>query len=506
MTRGKGPGEFGRALRFERLVRGLTQRQLGESAGVSQSQISLCEEGRRTPTRRTRERLATGLGLSLARLERRPPIPPSVVPGHPPPSGSPEEAATLTAEIARAVAEAVAVALGDLLLEVLPPEEPSEPAASELVKAPDRWARLIAHEPEDRQLLVEGTEEYRSWALCVHGCEESARAAADKPALALEWAKLALFIAERALGGERWRQRLAGFAWAFVGNARRVGNDLKGAERSFAQSRALWEAGAAADPGVLDASRLLDLEASLCRAQGRLPEAVELLDQALAASLSPGRAAHILLKQAKTYEHMGYYARAVEALERAAPRIDPEREPRQVWLHRQSLAVNLCYLQRHAEAAPLAAEARELAVALRNDLDLLRSCWLDARVSAGLGRRGEAIAALRGVRTEFAARELPYDAALASLDLVILLLEENENAEVRALAGEMVATFQRLKVHREALAAARIFQQAVQQEAATAELGRRLLRFLERARFDHQLRFESDSRNAATARRPRRAT
>jgi hypothetical protein len=37
----------------------------------------------------------------------------------------------------------------------------------------------------------------------------------------------------------------------------------------------------------------------------------------------------------------------------------------------------------------------------------------------------------------------------------------------------------------------RVFWKAVQQERATAELGRRLVRFLERARHDSELRFDS---------------
>ncbi len=157
---------------------------------------------------------------------------------------------------------------------------------------------------------------------------------------------------------------------------------------------------------------------------------------------------------------------------------------------RFNLAVNLCHLGRHAEAAPRVAEARQLAIGLRNELDLVRVLWLEARVAGGLGQRGEAVAALRQVRRAFAERDMTYDAALATLDLAVLLLEENANAEARELAGEMVAIFEGLEVHREALAAVRVFWQAARQETATAELGRRLLRFLERARHDPELRFE----------------
>ncbi len=45
--------------------------------------------------------------------------------------------------------------------------------------------------------------------------------------------------------------------------------------------------------------------------------------------------------------------------------------------------------------------------------------------------------------------------------------------------------------HREALAALKLFQEAAEREAATADLARRVLRFLFRARHDQGLRFES---------------
>jgi len=44
-------------------------------------------------------------------------------------------------------------------------------------------------------------------------------------------------------------------------------------------------------------------------------------------------------------------------------------------------------------------------------------------------------------------------------------------------------------VHREALAALRLFCEAAQQEAATVELVRRVERFLRRAQLDPELRF-----------------
>jgi hypothetical protein len=62
---------------------------------------------------------------------------------------------------------------------------------------------------------------------------------------------------------------------------------------------------------------------------------------------------------------------------------------------------------------------------------------------------------------------------------------------VRELALEMLPVFDSLGFSAEALAALRLFWQAAEQETATAELGRRLLNFLERACYDPEARFEA---------------
>jgi tetratricopeptide (TPR) repeat protein len=370
-------------------------------------------------------------------------------------------------------------------------------ARRERSRAPASLERLLRCDPARQRLLIEATAEYRSFALCELVCEESVRAAPKSAPRALSLADLALLIAERALGSDAWRARILGYAWAFVGNARRVAEDLRGAREAFERSRALWEAGAQADPGVLDASRVPDLEASFLRDARRFGEALTSLDLALDRSPNGERSASMLLKRSSICEQMGDCDGSIEALRQAAPLVDSESQPRQLWLLRFNLGVNLCHLRRHTEALPLVVEAREIAIALRNQSDVRRVLWLEARVEAGLGRRVDATAKLRQVRRELVDLRMAYDAALATLDLAVVLLEEGENAEVCALAAEMLAIFESLAVHREALAAVRVFWQAVEAETATAELGRRLLRFLERARRDPELRFDSKPAGAA---------
>ena len=83
------------------------------------------------------------------------------------------------------------------------------------------------------------------------------------------------------------------------------------------------------------------------------------------------------------------------------------------------------------------------------------------------GRRAGAIAALTQVREEFLSRSIAYDAALATLELAVLYLEEGKTTEVKALAREMAPLFQAQRVERETLAARKLFRDAAEQEEFT---------------------------------------
>jgi tetratricopeptide (TPR) repeat protein len=145
-------------------------------------------------------------------------------------------------------------------------------------------------------------------------------------------------------------------------------------------------------------------------------------------------------------------------------------------------------LGRAAEAAPIVEEVRELAERLNNEIDLIKTLWLEGNCAAGLGRSEEALAKLEQVRHEFAVRELPFDYALASLDVALLYREEGRFPEIRELAGEILEIFKALNVHREALGAVILLQEA-ENERVTVDLVRRLQDYLSKARSNPDLRF-----------------
>jgi len=348
---------------------------------------------------------------------------------------------------------------------------------------------LRALPPGGRRLAVETERRHWTWALVERLCEESVRRAAHRADEAVELARLGLRAAELAPGSEPWRSRLLGWAWAFVANARRVHGDLPGAEEGFLRSDRLLEAGALSDPDLLDATRPLDMKASLRRYQGRFDEALTLLDQALKANGSREARGRILINKANTLELMGDCARAIKELRQAELLLKSSQNDRLVLVVQHSLAHSLWQLGRYEEAEALLPEARRRAIGTGNELDLVRVLWVEGGVAAGLGRREQALAALGQARRYFNAHRIAYDAALASLELAVLYLEEGRAGEVKRLAEEMYWIFKDQGVRQEASAALQLFYEAARKEEATAELARRLVEYLTKARHNPALRF-----------------
>jgi transcriptional regulator with XRE-family HTH domain len=358
------------------------------------------------------------------------------------------------------------------------------------------WEIFKTFSAEEQAFLLKEAPEYQTTAFCVRLCAESVKAAANLPDQALALARLALEVARLVPCGEGWRSRLAGFCWAYIGNALRVANDLDGAEAAFVQAWELWKEGTPEEVEqeelrLVHEWRIYDLQASLHREQRRFAEALALLAEALSGCGGGEAAARVLLKRAFTLEQQGDYAAAIAALEQAAPLVEAEKEPRLRFGLRFNLGVNFCHLRLYAQAAALLPEVRSLEVVLHNELDLQRTLWLTGRIAAGEGRWEAAVIALEQVRGAFVARDLSYDAALVSLELATLRLERGETREVRALVRAMTPVFRSKKIHREAQAALQLFREATEREAATLEMARRLVCYLYRARRDPRLQFEA---------------
>ncbi|HXO19102.1 MAG TPA: helix-turn-helix transcriptional regulator [Thermoanaerobaculia bacterium] len=477
------------ALAILRKIRDWQQGELALAAGVAEDTVSKWERGRKAPDPETLERLAAVMGQppSLVRqvLAWIAASQAETAPGG---AGGLEEAQRRRID---ELAEQSGAAWADLTRSFLTGLAGRKAAEEDRRRAREVWDRLRPASAQRRRMAVEEQPELRSWALCELLCAESVTAAADDARRALELADLALLVAGLVTGAKGWIAQLRAYAWAFVGNARRVAGDLPGADAAFAACHRLWRAGASGEGFPLAAWRILDLEASLRREQRRLPEALALLDRALALCGDHAAAAHVLVNKAKTLEELERYEEAISSLHKAEALVKEGTEPHIVFALRFNLIVNLCHLGLHEDAEPLLPGVRELVARLGNELDRVRLSWLEGRVAAGLGRTEDAIHILLQVRGEFAARGIAYDAALASLELAEIYAAERRTGEVKALARQMAPVFQAQGVHREALAALTFFRRAAEAERVTVELARRLTEYLHRARHDPRLRFEA---------------
>jgi tetratricopeptide (TPR) repeat protein len=469
-----------RMARLLRALSGKTQEQTGEEIGVHPSLIAQFERGKIVPDEGHLERLARGADLTVPDADEILRLADSL-----------RQSSRWQGPGSEALLDELKERLGSHLsrsyrrLLTLRRNGPAP-------KPEDRWRTRELRErlkglPEELRLAaVQVAEEFHNWTLCEAVCEESVDEASREVESAASWARVAREIAERVRGPEAWRNRLLGYAMAHEANALRVAGELKAAETTLEEAKRLWQAGSDSD-GVLDPGRLLDLEGPLRTAQRRFEEALNLLEQARDLSRCPGRT---LLMKGFTLEVMGEYERAIATLREAAPLLGSD-DLRLKNVLRINLAVNLCHVGRYAEAAELVEEARPLTAELGDEITLIRLTWLRGRIAAGHGRPEEARRLLAQARQEFAARQMSYDVALALLEESVLLLDEGRTSEVKKLAQELTGVFESKGVHREALATLRVFQEAAEQEAATAEEARRLVKYLFRVRHDPGLRYEA---------------
>jgi tetratricopeptide (TPR) repeat protein len=371
------------------------------------------------------------------------------------------------------------------------------------VEAPHLW-EILAPLPLEEQLALVRRDASRfvSWGLAELLCEESRAAAPDDADRAIELAELGVLVADSLAEDDpvevRWVYQLRAWTWAHLGNAFRVRGDFRGADEAFSLSGQWREAGELEVGDALGyGPAILNLEASLRSDQRRFPEALDLLSRAFDAYLhgdpenrDPHLAGRVLVSKGFILGVMEEPEQAIAVLREAEPLVDPGRDPRLLLCLRHNLVDNLGRAGRFGEAEALLPEVRELSRRVGTPLDAVRLQWSEGRIAAGLGRGDEARQAFDAARREFLGREMAFDAALVSLEMAVLSIQEGETSEVKELAREMVEIFRAQDVHREALAALTVFQNAAAREAATADLAREIAAWLGKARRDPGLRWE----------------
>jgi transcriptional regulator with XRE-family HTH domain len=233
---------YGPLLALLREKRGLTQSQLAALGGITRKAVSRYETGTRSVPEKRFASLCAVLGYTPPEVEawllafRT--LPGSTTPGE----ATESEPTGLPPELARASRKALAELKEAIAAEAAPRFGRALLAASwrrERKQAEALGRKLLALPARLRPALLVVSAPYRSWAVIEWLCHASEKAAARDPRLSLNLAKVALQATEASTGPEA--SKLRSYAWGYIGNAQRVGNDYRSADRAFAGARSLWD-------------------------------------------------------------------------------------------------------------------------------------------------------------------------------------------------------------------------------------------------------------------------
>jgi len=280
-------------------------------------------------------------------------------------------------------------------------------------------------------------------------------------------------------------------AWAELGNAHRVSDELAEAEAAFdfAEERLRQGTG-----NLLLLARVAVLRASLLNDQSRPSDACELLGGASELYRKVGDdhlAGRALVKKGIYTNYGGHPQEALHVLRLGLKLLDPERDPRLVTSATQSIVEVMVQCGDFRAAAEMLMESGLRQTLAGEPLSLVRIRWMEGQIFAGLKKPGRAEAALSEARAGFLEHNQGYNAALVGLDLAAVWLERGKNTEVKELAADMLATFQRLGIQREAVRALDYLNRACHKQRATPRIVRHVSRFLKQLEREPQLRFQA---------------
>jgi tetratricopeptide (TPR) repeat protein len=293
------------------------------------------------------------------------------------------------------------------------------------------------------------------------------------PAAMLRLAELAAQSAEELdteVYGAESVADLQARAWAEVANAHRIIGDLPQADRMMTRAVDCRSRGTG-DARLL--ARLSDLAASLACAQRRFDQAFRLLDIAYSLYTKLGdthAAGRVLIARGLYAGYTGDPLEGIRFLVHGLNTIDRAREPKLAFQALHNILSLRVELGEYEEARRTLRNMRPLYERFYDEMAEVKVRWMEGRIAAGLGELEEAEMAFVDARDMFDRAGLGYRAALVSLDLVSVWLQQSRTGEIRQLVAELLVTFRAVGVEREALAGILLLRDAVECEQATLEL------------------------------------
>jgi tetratricopeptide (TPR) repeat protein len=329
--------------------------------------------------------------------------------------------------------------------------------------AEDLLAELLREPAPERRRKIQEEERFHSLKLCQLLRTRSYDHRFSDPGIVRESAELAAGLAQ-FLDPRRYGSSLVedarALSWCSLSNAFRIVSDFWRAERALRQAWSHYER------SYGDAStnaELLNFTASLRISQGRLSEAVGLLDRAIDiyrdGQQSQLEGAMMIQKGTALFDD-GRYAEAISAVRSGLARTGME-SPRLLLIGRHNLSATLIDNEAIGEARELIEETRPLYREMGEPAILARWRWIEAELAEALGREVEAETAFREARQLLLDQQMGQDVFLISLSLARFYAQAGRRREVREVLAEMIPLGEIVANPRQVLAARLLYERAV---------------------------------------------
>jgi tetratricopeptide (TPR) repeat protein len=351
-------------------------------------------------------------------------------------------------------------------------------------EARELWAaELVALSPEELHSRVGAERSGVLWGLAELLALEGRCTLRQDPAASMALTDLASRAARRApllphILSARERQQLEGLTLAFQANGERAADRTAEARHLFETALRPFE--------TIDTfgflPTILSLQASLEISQREYFQALASLDSALARTEDSRQKARVHLKRSIVWGHTGDEFLALEEVERASTLLTTEPDSKLHYYVAQSRAALLSQMGRIDDAAALLPGLRHLLDQLDSPVETLQVRWVEARIALGQERSTEGEALYRRAREGFLEMELPYRAAVVTVEFARHLFEQQRFQEVAQLAAESVAEFRRQGVQQEVLGAVALLEDANRGQVSLEIVGQILKRVRRAAR------------------------
>lgn len=255
-------------------------------------------------------------------------------------------------------------------------------------------------------------------------------------------------------------------AWAELGNAYRVAEDLEKAAGALARSLKYLSSGSQREPGL--SARVAELTAAMLSDSSCFEEAADLLERTsaiyeeLADSGAMGR---VLVRLGLLRGYAGEPERGIVVLLRVLRIGTLDRSLRVATIH--GLALNLVDANLPQLADKLIRKSRGFYYR-SGKLNKIRLCWLEGKIAFALEQLGRAEGKFNTARLAFAHSGKYADSALVALDLALLLLRQERRQETLFLVEKQILwTLRHYGIAREAIASVVLLQRSLESSRST---------------------------------------